>query len=102
MPRWTMPRSSRTWLNTHFPNARQIVLVQDNLSTHRPASLYQAFPAAEARRLVERFEWHYPAATTVVLTLKERQVLEALAGSRKAEAPMRDNQETSSHDEEGV
>jgi len=33
--------------------------VQDNLNTHRPASLYEAFPAAEARRLVERFEWHY-------------------------------------------
>ena len=35
------------------------MLVQDNLSTHKPASLYEAFPAAEARRLVERFEWHY-------------------------------------------
>jgi hypothetical protein len=33
--------------------------VQDNLNTHKPASLYEAFPAAEARRLVERFEWHY-------------------------------------------
>jgi len=43
----------------HFPKARKIVLVQDNLNTHKPASLYQAFPAAEARRLVERFEWHY-------------------------------------------
>ena len=29
------------------------------LNTHKPASLYEAFPAAEARRLVERFEWHY-------------------------------------------
>jgi hypothetical protein len=45
--------------DTHFPDARRIVLVQDNLSTHKPASLYEAFPAAEARRLVERFEWHY-------------------------------------------
>jgi len=43
----------------HFPDARKIVLVQDNLNTHRPASLYEAFPAEEARRLVERFEWHY-------------------------------------------
>ena len=43
----------------HFPTARKIVLVQDNLDTHEPASLYKAFPAAEARRLVERFEWHY-------------------------------------------
>ena len=43
----------------HFPDAEQIRLVQDNLSTHTPASLYAAFPAAEARRLTKRFEWHY-------------------------------------------
>jgi hypothetical protein len=43
----------------HFPKAKQIVLVQDNLNTHKPASLYEAFPPAEARRIVERFEWHY-------------------------------------------
>ena len=43
----------------HFPDAAKIVLVQDNLNTHKPASLYEAFPPAEARRLVERFEWHY-------------------------------------------
>ena len=36
-----------------------IVLVQDNLNTHAAGSLYEAFPAAEARRLVERFEWRY-------------------------------------------
>jgi hypothetical protein len=45
--------------DTHFPGAAKIVLVQDNLSTHTPTSLYTAFPAAEARRLTERFEWHY-------------------------------------------
>jgi hypothetical protein len=45
--------------DTHFPCATKIVLVQDNLSTHSAASLYAAFPATEARRLVERFEWHY-------------------------------------------
>ena len=45
--------------DVHFPDAAKIVLVQDNLNTHKPASLYEAFPAAEARRLVERFEWHY-------------------------------------------
>jgi len=44
--------------DTHFSGATKIVLVQDNLNTHKPASLYQAFPPAEARRLVERFEWH--------------------------------------------
>jgi uncharacterized small protein (DUF1192 family) len=45
--------------DTHFPKAEKIVLVQDNLNTHKPASLYEAFPPEEARRLVERFEWHY-------------------------------------------
>jgi hypothetical protein len=45
--------------DTYLAEARKITLVQDNLSTHKPASLYEAFPAAEARRLVERFEWHY-------------------------------------------
>jgi hypothetical protein len=45
--------------DTHFPGAAKIVLVQDNLSTHTAASLYAAFPAAQARRLAERFEWHY-------------------------------------------
>jgi DDE superfamily endonuclease len=43
----------------HFPDARIIVLVQDNLNTHTRASLYIAFPPDEARRLVERFEWHF-------------------------------------------
>ena len=45
--------------DVHFADKVKIVLVQDNLSTHTAASLYQAFPPAEARRLVERFEWHY-------------------------------------------
>jgi hypothetical protein len=42
-----------------FPQAERIVLVLDNLNTHRPASLYQAFPPHEARRILERLEWHY-------------------------------------------
>ena len=45
--------------DVHFAKAEKIVLVQDNLNTHSPASLYEAFPPAEARRLVERFEWNY-------------------------------------------
>jgi len=42
----------------HFPHATTIVLLQDNLNIHAKASLYQAFAPAEARRLVERFQWH--------------------------------------------
>ncbi len=42
-----------------YPEAERIVLVCDNLSTHTPAALYEAFEPGEARRLAERFEWHY-------------------------------------------
>lgn len=45
--------------DVHYPNARRITLVCDNLSTHTPAALYEAFEPAEARRLAERFEWHH-------------------------------------------
>ena len=42
-----------------YPDADRIVLVQDNLNTHSPASLYEAFDPAEAKRLADRFEFHY-------------------------------------------
>jgi hypothetical protein len=42
-----------------YPEAEKIVLVLDNLSTHTPAALYEAFEPVEARRLVEKIEWHY-------------------------------------------
>ena len=42
-----------------YPDAERIVLVQDNLNTHTPASLYEAFEPAEAKRLADRFEFHY-------------------------------------------
>jgi len=42
-----------------YPEADIIVLVTDNLNTHSPACLYERFEPAEARRLAERFEWHY-------------------------------------------
>jgi hypothetical protein len=46
-------------VDVHYPEAERIVLVQDNLNTHSPASLYQAFPPAEARRLATKLELHY-------------------------------------------
>ena len=45
--------------DTLYPRTEKIVLVTDNLNTHSPASLYKTFPPEEARRLAERFEWHY-------------------------------------------
>jgi hypothetical protein len=58
----------------HFPHAKTIVLVQDNLNIHSKASLYEAFPAAEARRLVERFEWHYTPKHGSWLDLAESEL----------------------------
>ena len=43
----------------HFPRAKKIALAQDKLNTHAKALLYATFAPAEARRLVERFKWHY-------------------------------------------
>lgn len=42
-----------------YPQVEKIVLVQDNLNTHGPHSLYQAFEPHEAQRLAQRIEWHY-------------------------------------------
>ncbi|MGH2603692.1 MAG: IS630 family transposase [Dehalococcoidia bacterium] len=42
-----------------FSDAEGIVLVLDQLNTHRPSSLYAAFPPAEAWRILARIEWHY-------------------------------------------
>ena len=58
----------------HFSAARTIVLVQDNLNIHSKASLYEAFPPAEARRLVERFEWHYTPKHGSWLNLAESEL----------------------------
>ena len=58
----------------HFAHAKTIILVQDNLSIHSKASLYEAFPAVEARRLVERFEWHYTPKHGSWLDLAESEL----------------------------
>ncbi len=49
----------RILLEQDFPNSPEVVLVCDNLNTHVKASLYKAFPPAEARQLVKRLKIHY-------------------------------------------
>lgn len=49
----------RDLVDVHYPRAEKIVLVMDNLNTHKLASLYQAFPPDEAHRLIERLEIHH-------------------------------------------
>ncbi len=58
----------------HFPHADLITLLQDNLNIHAKASLYQAFPAPEARRLVQRFEWVYTPKHGSWLDLAESEL----------------------------
>ena len=48
------------WLvDVAYPHAPVVRVVLDNLNTHRMASLYETFPAAEARRIVRRLEFHH-------------------------------------------
>lgn len=49
----------REMVDEDYPEAKVIVLLMDNLNTHKPASLYEAFEPAEARRLIEKLEIHY-------------------------------------------
>jgi len=49
----------RELVDVHYPQARKIRLVQDNLNTHDGASLYETFPPEQARRLLDKIEWHY-------------------------------------------
>ena len=62
----TDQRTKRDWaeamrqlVDEHLPEAQTITLVMDNLNTHSPSSLYEAFSAPEARRILERLEIHY-------------------------------------------
>jgi hypothetical protein len=78
-------RTARDWaeairdlIDGHFPEAEQVVLVLDNLNTHDPASLYKAFPPAEAARLWSRLELHYTPTHGSWLNMAELE-LSALA-----------------------
>lgn len=62
----TARRTKRDWacairdlVDVHYPHATKIRLVLDNLNTHVGGALYETFPPAEARRLLERLEIHY-------------------------------------------
>jgi hypothetical protein len=78
----------RQLLDEDYPNAKKVKLVCDNLNTHSIASLYEAFPAAEAHRLRERLEIHYTPRSGSWLNVAEielavltRQCLDRRIGS---------------------
>ncbi len=58
-------------LAASYPDAKKIVLVQDNLNTHNPSSFYETFPAAEAFALSQRFEMVYTPKKASWLNMAE-------------------------------
>ena len=60
--------------DVHYPDAEYIRVVQDNLSTHSAGALYQAFPPAEARRILRRLEFHYTPKHASWLNMVEIEI----------------------------
>jgi len=57
-----------------LPEAERILIVQDNLNTHTPASLYEAFTPAEAKRILDRLEFHYTPKHASWLNMVEIEI----------------------------
>lgn len=64
----------RDLADIHYPKAEQIRVVMDNLSTHSPGALYEAFPAPEARRILRRLEFHYTPKHASWLNMVEIEI----------------------------
>ncbi len=64
----------RDLVNVHYPQARKIRLVLDNLNTHTGASLYETFPPPEARRILEKLEFHYTPKHASWLNMAEIEI----------------------------
>jgi transposase len=64
----------RELVDVHYPDAEYIRVVQDNLSTHSAGALYQAFPPAEARRILRRLEFHYTPRHASWLNMVEIEI----------------------------
>jgi transposase len=64
----------RELVDLHYPQAERIRIVMDNLSTHTPGSLYEAFPASEAHRLLGRLEFHFTPKHASWLNMVEIEI----------------------------
>ena len=64
----------RDLADTHFADAKRIRVVLDNLSTHTAGALYEAFPAPEAHRLLQRLEFHYTPKHASWLNMVEIEI----------------------------
>jgi hypothetical protein len=57
-----------------LPDAEKVVVVQDNLNTHSPVSLYETFKPAEAKRILDRLEFHYTPTHGSWLNMAEIEI----------------------------
>jgi len=64
----------RDLVDVHYPNAKCIRVVLDNLSTHKAKNLYEAFPPQEARRILQRLEFHYTPKHASWLNMVEIEI----------------------------
>ncbi len=64
----------RDLVDSHHPDADRIQVVMDNLSTHKPASLYKVFPAPEARRILRKLEFHHTPKHASWLNMVEIEI----------------------------
>src|ERR1700757_2986052 len=64
----------RDLVDVHYPRADLIRVVMDNLSTHTPGALYEAFPAPEAHRVLRRLEFHYTPKHASWLNMVEIEI----------------------------
>jgi transposase len=64
----------RELVDVDFPQAEQVRVVMDNLSTHTPGALYEAFSPPEARRLLRRLEFHFTPKHASWLNMAEIEI----------------------------
>jgi len=64
----------RDLADVHYPDAAKIRVVLDNLSAHRPSALYERFAPAEARRILERLEFHFTPKHASWLNMVEIEI----------------------------
>jgi hypothetical protein len=67
-------REIRRLVDVDFPEAEKILLVMDNLNTHSAGSLYETFPPAEAKRIRDKLEIHYPPQHGSWLNMAEIEI----------------------------
>lgn len=76
-------------VDVHFPYAQVIRVVLDNLNTHTPAALYEAFAPEEARRILRKLEFHFTPKhgswlnmAEIEISILSRQCLKQRVSSR--------------------